>query len=93
MGPGFVTALRTLVTSIFHTLKSLFWALVLLFLIVYVFANLFSSAVHDHMANETTPFSEEEKEAGNRLGVLLEVYTVGRQTSSSLCDLMWVPKV
>ncbi|CAE7527669.1 Catsper1, partial [Symbiodinium microadriaticum] len=36
----FVTALRTLVMSIFHTLKALFWALVLLFLIVYVFATL-----------------------------------------------------
>ncbi|CAJ1343539.1 unnamed protein product, partial [Effrenium voratum] len=33
----FVVALRTLVTSIFHTLKSLMWAMVLLMLIVYVF--------------------------------------------------------
>ena len=31
---------RTLVMSIFHTLKALFWALVLLILIVYVFATL-----------------------------------------------------
>ena len=45
----FVTALRTLVTSIFHTLKSLFWALMLLFLIVYVFGILFSLAVNDHV--------------------------------------------
>ena len=35
-------ALRTLVTSIFHTLKSLMWAMVLLMLIVYVFAVLFT---------------------------------------------------
>lgn len=39
-------ALRTLVTSIAHTLKALFWALTLLSLIVYVFAILFSQAVH-----------------------------------------------
>ena len=37
----FVMALRTLVTSIFHTLKSLFWALILLAIIVYCFAILF----------------------------------------------------
>lgn len=42
----FVMALRTLVTSIAHTLKALFWALTLLSLIVYVFAILFSQAVH-----------------------------------------------
>ena len=34
----FVIALRTLITSIIHTLQSLFWALALLVLIVYVFA-------------------------------------------------------
>ncbi|CAK9095104.1 unnamed protein product [Durusdinium trenchii] len=43
----FVVALRTLVTSIFHTLKSLVWAMVLLTLIVYVFAVLFTQAVND----------------------------------------------
>ena len=37
----FVMALRTLVTSIFHTLKSLFWALLLLVIIVYVFGVIF----------------------------------------------------
>ena len=40
----FVMALRTLITSIFHTLKSLFWALILLTIIVYVFAILFVQA-------------------------------------------------
>eukprot|EP00913_Durusdinium_trenchii_P016184 g15209.t1 len=45
----FVLALRMLVTSIFHTLKSLFWALVLLLLIVYVFAVLFVQAVQDYL--------------------------------------------
>ena len=43
----FVLALRTLVTSIAHTLKALFWALTLLGLIVYVFAILFAQAAHD----------------------------------------------
>ena len=43
----FVMALRTLVTSIFHTLKALFWALILLFLIVYVFSVIFTSAVNE----------------------------------------------
>lgn len=45
----FVIALRTLVTSIVHTLKALFWALTLLVLIVYVFAVLFAQAVHEHL--------------------------------------------
>ena len=43
----FVLALRTLVTSIAHTLKALFWALTLLALIIYLFAILFAQAVHD----------------------------------------------
>ena len=34
----FIMALRTLVTSIFHTLKSLFWALILLLIIVHLSA-------------------------------------------------------
>ncbi|OLQ09302.1 Voltage-dependent T-type calcium channel subunit alpha-1H [Symbiodinium microadriaticum] len=40
----FVLAFRTLITSIAFTLKSLFWALMLLLLIVYVFAVLFCQA-------------------------------------------------
>ena len=45
----FVLALRTLITSIFSTLKSLFWALMLLTLIVYVFAILFAQAISDYL--------------------------------------------
>jgi len=45
----FVLALRTLIYSILHTLKALFWALVLLFLIVYVFALIFTQAVNGHL--------------------------------------------
>mgnify|MGYP002803551089 FL=1 len=61
----FVVALRTLVTSIFHTLKSLVWALVLLSLIVYVFAVLFTQAVNDFVNDpELHPkLSSQESEA------------------------------
>ncbi|CAJ1422505.1 unnamed protein product [Effrenium voratum] len=61
----FVVALRTLVTSIFHTLKSLMWAMVLLMLIVYVFAVLFTQAVND-FANDPVSqqlYTEYELEA------------------------------
>lgn len=51
----FVMALRTLVTSIAHTLKALFWALTLLCVIVYVFAVLFAQAVHDHTQDPNMP--------------------------------------
>lgn len=43
----FVMALRTMITSIASTLKSLFWATVLLTLIIYVFAVLFAQSVND----------------------------------------------
>ncbi|CAE7259058.1 SCN11A [Symbiodinium natans] len=46
----FVMALRTLVQSIMHTLKALFWALLLLVLIVYVFAVLFAQGVNDYVS-------------------------------------------
>jgi len=63
----FVVALRTLVTSILHTLKALFWALTLLGLIVYVFAVLFAQAVYDHKADPEMPdLSFEEDRAAIR---------------------------
>eukprot|EP00435_Cladocopium_sp_Y103_P067623 s2528_g30.t1 len=40
---------RTLTQSILHTLKSLIWAVVLLLLIVYTFAILFTQVVNDYM--------------------------------------------
>ena len=40
-------ALRTLVQSIFHTLKALLWALLLLLLIVFVFSVLIAQAISD----------------------------------------------
>ncbi|CAJ1351995.1 unnamed protein product [Effrenium voratum] len=51
----FVMALRMLVTSIISTLKALLWALVLLALIVYVFAVLFTQAVYEHKNDPAAP--------------------------------------
>lgn len=45
----FVMALRTLISSIIYTLKSLVWAMILLCLIVYVFAVLFTQAAGDFL--------------------------------------------
>lgn len=46
----FVGALRTLVFSIFVTLKALVWAMILLVMIMYFFAILFTDAVSDHLS-------------------------------------------
>jgi len=63
----FVLALRTLIHSIIHTLKSLFWALVLLALIVYVFALIFTQAVHGHMDEESSnQMSDEDLQNAQR---------------------------
>lgn len=48
----FVMALRTLVTSILSTLKALFWALLLLFLIIYIFALVFTQAMDDDLKDQ-----------------------------------------
>ncbi|CAE7362994.1 scn4ab, partial [Symbiodinium natans] len=56
----FIVALRTLVTSIISTLKNLFWALMLLGIIIYAFAILFCQAVRSHVSDPTmTPLPEE----------------------------------
>mmetsp|Transcript_23498 Transcript_23498/g.55446 ORF Transcript_23498/g.55446 Transcript_23498/m.55446 type:complete len:598 (+) Transcript_23498:44-1837(+) len=56
----FIMALRTLVTSIFSTLKALSWALILLFLIIYVFAILFTQSVNDYVRDpDVAPLSDE----------------------------------
>jgi len=54
----FVMALRTLIQSILYTLRSLFWAMVLLVLIIYVFSVLLAQAVHDHLLDNTLPEPE-----------------------------------
>lgn len=45
----FVSALRTLIFSILVTLKSLVWAMVLLFMIIYVFAIALTQSAIDHL--------------------------------------------
>lgn len=62
----FVMALRTLTQSILHTLKSLIWAVVLLLLIVYTFAILFTQVVNDHMQDPNSTMTPEEWELGRR---------------------------
>lgn len=62
----FVMALRTLTQSILHTLKSLIWAVVLLLLIVYTFAILFTQVVNDCMQDTNTTMTLEEWELGRR---------------------------
>lgn len=59
----FVMAFRTLITSILYTLKSLFWALMLLFVIVYVFGVLFTQAVTDNVREPATPMTEVQLQA------------------------------
>eukprot|EP00913_Durusdinium_trenchii_P024345 g22856.t1 len=59
----FVMALRTLVTSIVYTLRSLFWALTLLLLIVYVFSVLITQAVDPYLReNPLVSLPDEELE-------------------------------
>mmetsp|Transcript_37441 Transcript_37441/g.66555 ORF Transcript_37441/g.66555 Transcript_37441/m.66555 type:complete len:738 (+) Transcript_37441:84-2297(+) len=48
----FVSSLRTLVYSIIGTLTSLFWAIVLLILIMYTFGVVFTQAAGDHLADK-----------------------------------------
>lgn len=45
----FVRALRVLVFSIIHTMRSLVWSLVLLFVIMYSFGILFADAITEHL--------------------------------------------
>ncbi|CAE7416797.1 Scn11a, partial [Symbiodinium natans] len=51
----FVLSLRTLITSIIYTLRSLFWALVLLALIIYLFSVLLAQAVADYRVESALP--------------------------------------
>ena len=45
----FFRSLRTLVQSLLGTMKALFWAMLLLALIIYIFAIVFTDAVIDHV--------------------------------------------
>jgi len=52
----FFRSLRTLVHSLVGTLRSLFWALLLLFLIIYIFGILFTDTVVDHLIEQESVF-------------------------------------
>ncbi|CAJ1448643.1 unnamed protein product [Effrenium voratum] len=56
-------SLRTLVQSLVGTLKSLFWAMLLLFLIMYIFAILFTDAVLNHVVSHKNEASLGQSEA------------------------------
>lgn len=56
----FVRALRTLVYSIICTLKSLVWSMVLLVIIIYVYAIMFTQAAGDHLHEETTDLTTDD---------------------------------
>ncbi|OLQ11118.1 Kinase D-interacting substrate of 220 kDa [Symbiodinium microadriaticum] len=70
----FIVALRTLVTSIISTLKNLFWALMLLGIIIYAFAILFCQAVRTHLTDPAMPpLPEEVRDQAERFfGTLLD---------------------
>ena len=53
-------ALRTLVASLAGTLKSLFWSFLLLGLLVYIFAILFTDVVLDHVIEYNIPRSNDD---------------------------------
>lgn len=55
----FVRALRTLVFSIVSTLKSVFWSMLLMVIIIYVFAILFTQCVNDYKVSVTYGGAEE----------------------------------
>ena len=58
----FFRSLRTLVFSIANTLKSLFWAMLLLALIMYIFAILFTDIVNNHMLENEGSVNNEDLE-------------------------------
>lgn len=65
----FVLKLRTLITSIASTLTSLFWAMILLTLVIYVFAILFAQTVNDYVQHPdmmSVVLTEREKLAADR---------------------------
>lgn len=73
----FVIPLRTLVRSIMHTLKALIWALLLLFLVVYVFAVLFTQTVNTAVSDMDTSSPElhdVKRYFGNLVNTMLSLF-------------------
>ena len=95
----FIMALRMLVQSILHTVKALFWALLLLGLIIYVFAILFAQAVYDYRVDPANPaLPEEAQSASDRyFGTLIRSMIAlfmsiagGVSWEEVITPLMWV---
>jgi len=55
----FILALRMLITSIINTLKSLLWAIILLVLIIYVFAVIFTQSVNSFLREDSNTLDPE----------------------------------
>lgn len=73
----FVLPLRTLVRSIMHTLKALIWALLLLFLVVYVFAVLFTQTVNIALGEidaSSPELRDVQRYFGNLLNTMLSLF-------------------
>lgn len=82
-------SLRTLVQSLVGTLKTLFWALLLLFLIMYIFGILFTDAVLDHiiLADLAGQYTEVSDQAELYFGALSSSITTLFRTISD--GLTW----
>lgn len=81
-----IQELRTIVTSIMGSLKSLLWTVVLLFMLIYVFAVLLTQQVLDHrvsiISDEEHPFDEKLASSFGSLGV--SILTLYQAISSGL---------
>ncbi|CAJ1382564.1 unnamed protein product [Effrenium voratum] len=78
-------SLRTLINSLMGTLKALFWSLLLLCLIIYMFAILFTDAVLDHRATSGWLESRDEEYLAKYYGGMYNsIETLFRSISSGL---------
>lgn len=76
----FVSALRTLLCSIFVTLKSLIWTFVLIVMLTYVFALVFAQNAHEHLSP-----SDEDSDLYLYWGsVLVAMYTLFQSVSGGV---------
>ncbi|CAE7775554.1 CAC [Symbiodinium sp. CCMP2456] len=80
----FFRSLRTLVQSLMATMKSLFWAMILLALIIYIFSILFTDAVIDYV-RETGVVEMNDTVLEQSFGTLYESYlTLFRSISNGV---------
>ena len=94
----FFRSLRTLVFSIANTLKSLFWAMLLLALIMYVFAILFTDIVNSHiLENEGLEYAADLERYFGTLHVSVHTLFMSisggltwRDASGALANISWL---